>query len=62
MKFTAGDTVTISVKGVTLVVKIEDASKGESISARIEEVPAGTTGYHPGQICEFSRDDIGSPS
>lgn len=57
MKFTAGETVTIAVGDAVLVVKVEDASKGDTLSARVEEVHSGS-GYTVGQICDFDRSNI----
>ena len=57
MKFTAGETTTVRIGDATLMIKIEDASKGETISARVEEVKSGS-GYQAGQIYEFSRAEI----
>ena len=58
MKFTAGETLTIIVQDVTLLIKVEDASKGDVISARVEEVKSGGGSYQPGQVYEFNRSGI----
>ena len=57
MKLTAGEVVSVEVDGNKLTVKIEDASKGDVVSGRIEKVLEGTT-YSVGQICEFDRNDL----
>lgn len=55
MSFVAGQTVTISTPQGKLTVKIEDASKGDVILAKVEQ---GGGGYQAGQVHEFRRDEI----
>lgn len=50
----AGEIVTIEIDGNVLKVKIEDASKSDFISGRVESVESGET-YTVGQVCEFER-------
>ncbi len=54
MKLIAGETVTIEIDNDLLKLKIEDASKGDVLSGRVESVLRGET-YTVGQICEFDR-------
>jgi hypothetical protein len=58
MKFTTGETVTIHTADSVLVIKVEDASKGDKISARVESVERSGEHYTVGQIYDFNRDDI----
>ena len=58
MKFTAGETVKIEVDGEVVTIKIEDASKGESISGKVESVSSQSSKYSVGEICEFDRAKI----
>ncbi|HEY9679918.1 MAG TPA: hypothetical protein V6C76_18085 [Drouetiella sp.] len=57
MKLTAGEIVTIEIDGNVLKLKIEDASKGDIISGRVESVLSGDV-YSVGQICDFERTQI----
>lgn len=57
MKFTAGETVTIEVDGETLTIKIEDASKGEVVSGKVENFLRSQT-YKIGEVYEFERAKI----
>lgn len=50
----AGETITLTINGTAISVKVEDASKSEAISARVED--SNSPDYHVGQIYEFSRD------
>lgn len=50
----AGETITLTIDGAAILVKVEDASKSEAISARVEA--SDSQDYHVGQIYEFSRD------
>ena len=59
MKFTAGETVTIEMENDILEVKIEDASKGDVVSARVENVLRGQT-YKVGEVYEFDRANLKS--
>lgn len=57
MKFTAGDTRTIHANNAVLVVKIEDASKGDSVSFRVERVQSGEN-FQEGQVYQLDRKEI----
>jgi hypothetical protein len=59
MKFTAGETVTIEIENDILEVKIEDASKGDVVSGRVENVLRGQT-YKVGEVYEFDRANLKS--
>lgn len=53
----AGEIVTVEIDGNVLKVKLEDASKSESISGRVESVVSGKT-YSVGQVCQFDRSQV----
>jgi hypothetical protein len=57
MKFTAGETVTIEIENEVLTLKIEDASKGDVVSGRVESVLSGQT-YKVGEVYEFDRANV----
>ena len=57
MKLIAGEVVAVEVDGNKLTVKIEDASKGDIVSGRVQNVMQGDT-YSVGQICDFNRNDL----
>ena len=57
MKFTAGETVKLEVNGETLTIKIEDASKGDTVTGKVEDVLQSHS-YKVGEICEFERAKI----
>ena len=50
---TAGKTVVLAINGHHLRVKIEDGSKSESISAKVEA--SDSPEYRVGQVYEFDR-------
>lgn len=58
MRFTAGETLTVKIDQAKLVVKIEDASKSNVVSARVEAIKAGGDGYKVGQVYQFDRDAL----
>ena len=49
----AGDVITIQIDGLPVTAKIEDASKSESIMAKIETSQSPI--HHVGQVYEFER-------
>ena len=52
------DIVTI-VKGTTVLkVKVEDGSKSESISGKVEHVEGDDTTYKIGNVYTFARDEL----
>lgn len=51
---TAGDVITLTIDGHTLEAKVEDASKSEAISVKIES--SNSPDYRAGQIVDFNRD------
>jgi catalase (peroxidase I) len=53
---TAGETVTLTIGGHTVTAKIEDASKSESVSVKIES--SQSEAYEPGRVYEFERGKI----
>lgn len=57
MKLIAGETVTIEIDGNQVSVKIEDASKGDVVSGRVENVLRGDH-YTVGQVYEFDRSKL----
>jgi hypothetical protein len=50
---TAGSVITLNIDGKSLTVKIEDASKSESILAKVE--CSSSDDYREGQVYEFKR-------
>ena len=53
---TAGETITLTVDEKTFVAKVEDASKSESISVKIES--SQSSNYEVGRIYELDRSKI----
>jgi hypothetical protein len=50
---TAGETITLTIEGKSVSVKIEDASKSDTILGKVES--SGAERYRPGQVYEFDR-------
>ena len=53
---TAGETITLTVGEHSFTAKVEDASKSESISVKVEA--SQSPEYKVGQIYEFERSKI----
>ena len=58
MKIHAADTVTIALSDVTLTVRVEDASKGDVISGKVETVSGESQTYKVGGVYEFPREAL----
>jgi len=55
-QLTAGDVITFTVDGVSMTGKVEDASKGDVFSAKLQQVEPQSAIYHVDGVYEFSRD------
>lgn len=53
-QFIAGQTVTLSIDNEMIKLKIEDASKSDTISAKVED--SRSPNYKAGQVYEFDRE------
>lgn len=49
----AGEIITLTIDSKRVRAKVEDASKSDTILAKVEE--SESADYTPGQVCEFSR-------
>ena len=54
-QLTAGEVITFTVDGTTITGKVEDASKGDVFSAKVQEVVPESAAYHVDGVYEFSR-------
>lgn len=52
----AGETLTLTLNGGVVEVKIEDASKSEAVLAKV--MRSEVAGYVPGQVCTFERSQL----
>lgn len=53
-QFIPGQTVTVSIDNEMIKLKIEDASKSDTISAKVED--SRSSKYKVGQVYEFDRE------
>ncbi len=54
-QLTAGEVVTFTVDGVSITAKIEDASKGDVFSAKVQTTTPPSEVYRVDGVYEFNR-------
>lgn len=54
-QLTAGDAITFKLDGLSITGKVEDASKGDVFSVKLQQVEPESAAYHIDGVYEFKR-------
>ena len=54
-QLTAGEVISFTIDGIRITGKVEDASKGDVFSAKVQQAEPENASYHVDGVYEFSR-------